>query len=223
MAQRVKELVSSGASVGTSMTRSDESTPAPLNTSLGVDLTPLNTSSGVDPTPLNTSSSVDLTPLNTSSGVDLTPLNTSSGIDLTPLNTSPDTDLTPLNTSSGIEMTPLSTSLGVDLTPLNTSIPSPGVGLGTVGIDGGLSVTEPNSSVVLRNDTANNKTIETEHSDGRDHLVEWFLSYEQFAFVIQQEPEMCQFFAEQSKLVFEGRRVDMNLDPYTRAVMASEV
>ena len=98
-------------------------------------------------------------PLNTSSSVDLTPLNTSLGVDLTPLNTSPGVDLTPLNTSLGVDMIPLCTSLGVDLTLLNTSTPSPGVGLGTVGADGGLSAdpggdhndvskwtTEPNST-----------------------------------------------------------------------------
>eukprot|EP00731_Ephydatia_muelleri_P012508 Em0006g1402a len=220
------ELLSSGACVSTSLavpgTGSHESTSPPLNTS----------------------PSVGLTPLITSPGIDLTPLNTSLGVSLTPLNTSLD-GVTPLNTSLGVGPTPLNTSLGVDL--ISPSIQSLGAGLGTGGSDGGLpadpgmdsdvskpalelhtvceAVThiEPNTTAVLTNDMAVNETIGKVETEHRDDQVEWFLTYEQFAFVIQQEPEMCQFFAEQSKLVFEGRRVDMNLDPYTRAVMASEV
>ena len=71
--------------------------------------------------------------------------------------------------------------------------------------------------------TGNGGVIGSEAIQTCSTHAEWFITYEQFAFIIQQEPEMCQFFAEQSKLVFEGRRVDKNLDPYTRAVMASEV
>ena len=239
------ELLSS-ACVGTSLAvPGTGSTSPPLNTSPGVGLTPLNTSPGVGLTPLSTSPSVGLTALNTSPGIDSTPLTTSLGVSLTPLNTLPGVCLTPLSTSMDEGLTPLNTSPGVDL--ISPSIQSLGAGLGTGGADGGLpadpgmdsdvskpalelhtvceAVThiEPNTTAVLTNDMAVNETIGKVETEHRDDQVEWFLTYEQFAFVIQQEPEMCQFFAEQSKLVFEGRRVDMNLDPYTRAVMASEV
>ena len=48
----------------------------------------------------------------------------------------------------------------------------------------------------------------------------WFLTFEQFVAAVQQEPELCQFFAEQNVIDVEGSPVDPLLSDYTRAVLA---
>ena len=48
----------------------------------------------------------------------------------------------------------------------------------------------------------------------------WMLTFEQFAAAIQQEPELCQFFAEQNRMDLEGTSVDRILNPYTKTVLA---
>ncbi len=49
----------------------------------------------------------------------------------------------------------------------------------------------------------------------------WYLTFEQFVSGIQQEPELCQFFAEQSIIDLHGTSVDPVLSSYTRTVLAS--
>ena len=51
----------------------------------------------------------------------------------------------------------------------------------------------------------------------------WVLTFEQFVAGIQQEPELCQFFAEQNTIDLEGTSVDPDLNPYTKTVLASAV
>ena len=48
----------------------------------------------------------------------------------------------------------------------------------------------------------------------------WMLTFEQFVAAIQQEPELCQFFAEQNRMDLEGTSVDPILNPYTKTVLA---
>ena len=49
----------------------------------------------------------------------------------------------------------------------------------------------------------------------------WFLTFEEFISAVQQEPELCQFFAEQSTIDLAGSSVDPVLNPYTRTVLAT--
>ena len=49
----------------------------------------------------------------------------------------------------------------------------------------------------------------------------WFLTFEQFISAVQQEPELCQFFAEQSTIDLVGSSVNPVLNPYTRTVLAA--
>jgi len=49
----------------------------------------------------------------------------------------------------------------------------------------------------------------------------WMLTFEQFAAAIQQEPDLCQFFAEKNTMDLEGTSVDPILNPYTKTVLAS--
>ncbi len=53
----------------------------------------------------------------------------------------------------------------------------------------------------------------------------WYITFEQFISGIQQEPELCQFFAEQSIIDLrgnDGTSVDPVLSSYTRTVLASK-
>ena len=50
----------------------------------------------------------------------------------------------------------------------------------------------------------------------------WYLTFEQFVSGLNQEPELCQFFAEQNKMDLTGSSpVDPVLSSYTRTVLAS--
>ena len=56
-----------------------------------------------------------------------------------------------------------------------------------------------------------------------DHELQekWYLTFEQFVSALQQEPELCQFFAEQNTIDLAGSSVDPLLSHYTRTVLAS--
>ncbi len=59
---------------------------------------------------------------------------------------------------------------------------------------------------------------------GNDSEVQekWFLTFEQFVSGLNQEPELCQFFAEQNLLDLTGASsVDPILSSYTRTVIAT--
>lgn len=64
-------------------------------------------------------------------------------------------------------------------------------------------------------------TVQNIAQEGMDER--WVLTFEQFVAGIQQEPELCQFFAEQNTIDLEGTSVDPDLNPYTRTVLASAV
>lgn len=50
----------------------------------------------------------------------------------------------------------------------------------------------------------------------------WYLTFEQFVSNLQQEPDLCQFFAEQNSIDLDGSSgVDPLLSHYTRTVLAS--
>ena len=51
--------------------------------------------------------------------------------------------------------------------------------------------------------------------------AKWILNFEQFVAGIQQEPELCQFFAEQNVIDLSGTCVDPILSQYTRTVLAA--
>ncbi len=49
--------------------------------------------------------------------------------------------------------------------------------------------------------------------------AKWFLTFEQFVAGVQQEPELCQFFAEQNVIDLSGSSVDPILSQYTRTIL----
>jgi hypothetical protein len=49
----------------------------------------------------------------------------------------------------------------------------------------------------------------------------WFLTFEQFVGALQQQPFLCQFFAEQNSIDLSGTSVDPVLNPYTRTILAT--
>lgn len=51
--------------------------------------------------------------------------------------------------------------------------------------------------------------------------AKWFLNFEQFVAGVQQEPELCQFFAEQNIIDLSGTNVDPILSQYTRTVLTA--
>lgn len=55
----------------------------------------------------------------------------------------------------------------------------------------------------------------------QDLQEKWYLTFEQFVSVLQQEPDLCQFFAEQNAIDLTGSSVDPLLSHYTRTVLAS--
>ena len=69
--------------------------------------------------------------------------------------------------------------------------------------------------------TANPERSATEVSSEEKINEKWFLKFEQFISAVQQEPELCQFFAEQSTIDLAGSSVDPVLNPYTRTVLAT--
>ena len=71
----------------------------------------------------------------------------------------------------------------------------------------------------LSSPTSDNSAQDSINRDEIDN--NWFVTFEQFVSAIQQEPELCQFFAEQSIIDLYGTNVDPVLNPYTRTVLAS--
>ena len=49
--------------------------------------------------------------------------------------------------------------------------------------------------------------------------AKWFLTFEQFVAGVQQEPDLCQFFAEQNVIDLSGSSVDPILSQYTRTIL----
>ena len=49
--------------------------------------------------------------------------------------------------------------------------------------------------------------------------AKWFLTFEQFVAGVQQEPDLCQFFAEQNIIDLSGSSVDPILSQYTRTIL----
>jgi len=47
----------------------------------------------------------------------------------------------------------------------------------------------------------------------------WYITFEQFISAVQQEPELCQFFAEQDTIDLESSSVDPILSRYTQSVL----
>ena len=47
----------------------------------------------------------------------------------------------------------------------------------------------------------------------------WYITFEQFVSAVQQEPELCQFFAEQDTIDLESSSVDPILSRYTHSVL----
>ena len=58
-------------------------------------------------------------------------------------------------------------------------------------------------------------------ADAAELEAKWMLTFEQFVAGIQQEPELCQFFAEQNIIDLSGTCVDPILSQYTRTVLAA--
>lgn len=59
-------------------------------------------------------------------------------------------------------------------------------------------------------------------ADAERREASWYLSFEQFVAGIQQEPDLCQFFAEQNTIDLSGTNVDPVLNPYTRFILATK-
>lgn len=64
-------------------------------------------------------------------------------------------------------------------------------------------------------------TFDIAVADAADLESKWFLNFEQFVAGIQQEPELCQFFAEQNVIDLSGTSVDPILSQYTRTILTS--
>ena len=58
-------------------------------------------------------------------------------------------------------------------------------------------------------------------ADAAELEAKWFLSFEQFVAGVQQEPELCQFFAEQNVIDLSGSSVDPILSQYTRTILGA--
>ena len=58
-------------------------------------------------------------------------------------------------------------------------------------------------------------------ADAAELEAKWFLTFEQFVAGVQQEPELCQFFAEQNIIDLSGSSVDPILSQYTRTVLGA--
>ena len=58
-------------------------------------------------------------------------------------------------------------------------------------------------------------------ADAAELEAKWFLTFEQFVAGIQQEPELCQFFAEQNVIDLSGSSVDPILSQYTRTILGA--
>ena len=56
-------------------------------------------------------------------------------------------------------------------------------------------------------------------ADAAQLEAKWFLTFEQFVAGVQQEPELCQFFAEQNVIDLSGSSVDPILSKYTRTIL----
>ena len=56
-------------------------------------------------------------------------------------------------------------------------------------------------------------------ADAAELEAKWFLTFEQFVAGVQQEPELCQFFAEQNVIDLSGSSVDPILSQYTRTIL----
>ena len=83
------------------------------------------------------------------------------------------------------------------------------------------SRTSPNekSQMHLNYDQSCN-TFDIAVADAAELEAKWFLSFEEFVAGIQQEPELCQFFAEQNIIDLSGTSVDPFLNQYTRTILA---
>ena len=64
-------------------------------------------------------------------------------------------------------------------------------------------------------------TFDIAVADAADLEAKWYLNFEQFVAGVQQEPELCQFFAEQNIIDLSGTSVDPILNQYTRTMLAS--
>ena len=68
-------------------------------------------------------------------------------------------------------------------------------------------------------DTSSEFELAVANAERRE--VNWYLNFEQFVSGIQQEPDLCQFFAEQNTIDLTGTNVDPVLNPYTRTILAT--
>lgn len=76
------------------------------------------------------------------------------------------------------------------------------------------------SQVSLQSPQKNCNTFDIAVADAAELEAKWFLSFEQFIAGVQQEPELCQFFAEQNYIDLSGTSVDPVLNLYTRTILA---
>lgn len=68
---------------------------------------------------------------------------------------------------------------------------------------------------------ASASTFDVAVADAAELEAKWYLNFEQFVAGIQQEPELCQFFAEQNIIDLSGTSVDPILSQYTRTILSS--
>ena len=79
----------------------------------------------------------------------------------------------------------------------------------------------PTESMLMKtNSYQSSNTFDIAVADAAELEAKWFLSFEQFVAGIQQEPELCQFFAEQNIIDLSGTSVSPVLNQYTRTVLA---
>lgn len=77
------------------------------------------------------------------------------------------------------------------------------------------------SSQLTRKSDEGTTAFDIAVADAAQLEAKWFLTFEQFVAGIQQEPELCQFFAEQNVIDLSGSSVDPILSQYTRTILGA--
>lgn len=98
------------------------------------------------------------------------------------------------------------------------------VGANSVSSDGVSKRTEKSGHLGVPSENRNDITddsFERAMANAEELEEKWILTFEQFVGVLQREPVLCQFFAEQNNIDLSGTNVDPVLNPYTRTIMAA--
>ena len=76
------------------------------------------------------------------------------------------------------------------------------------------------ASLLLQKSGGETTAFDIAVADATELEAKWFLTFEQFVAGVQQEPELCQFFAEQNVIdLSDSSSVDPILSQYTRTIL----